>query len=690
MREFLAVLLAVALPLATASFCGTSGVPYSFEVLPSGAPVLGCAQPSCVVAEKDAKEDSEFLADIQGQVDGYFREGDRNTPRYRQQSAPKFVANCSGEFNELSCAKKNQWVGGIEYIDHPRQPLILQCCTYEGLKFSQDVGVTTVGPGEAITGGEVIRGGRQISFDVIANVRKVVEVGKPKKISYEVTVRRMNCLPDPPEPEVGYDADATDAVLKVLSSATGSEVGTASKFKSEKKPKKDSFKKRVSLKSKLESKEQPKAVSNEQIVSQEHNEFAVSGSTNTQRPPVQHGLPQAPLATIDSDKVVSNVVDSDRRDVDLIPATAPAPRTVPTAPSPAPLQNNAGSVPAAPTPAPVVAFNPFFPFPPQPLAFGVPSASGVTPITPPPAPAVPTMATPALPPELKQAMQEAMTPKYYGFPDNFPTIAPIPGFQPLPTLAPHPAIAPAPGLPGIAPLPAPSVAQAAPTFGGFPGFPGLAAPAPVVAPPPVPAPPPAPAVAQAAPTFGGFPGFPGFPVFPAPTLAPPPPAPQPQPAFQQGPAPPAPAVAHAAPTSQGAAVEESQGRPKQETLPELVTHPPYPTLEDMVKAIGLTGHPAPQYGHPFGSPHFMALGPPRVSPDAPLIVAPTIPPAPTFPTLPPVPQPLPTPAPVALAAPVAPAVPAAPAAAQGSVLASFPGFAPIPVSGLRPLSRPTK
>lgn len=53
--------------------------------------------------------------------------------------------------------------------------LILQCCTFAGLRFSQDVGVTNVGPGEAITGGEVIRDGRQISFDVIANARKVVD-----------------------------------------------------------------------------------------------------------------------------------------------------------------------------------------------------------------------------------------------------------------------------------------------------------------------------------------------------------------------------------------------------------------------------------------------------------------------------------------------------------------------------------
>lgn len=38
--------------------------------------------------------------------------------------------------------------------------------------------MTTIGPGEAITGGEVVRSGRQISFDVIANVKKIVNSGK--------------------------------------------------------------------------------------------------------------------------------------------------------------------------------------------------------------------------------------------------------------------------------------------------------------------------------------------------------------------------------------------------------------------------------------------------------------------------------------------------------------------------------
>uniref|UniRef100_A0A0N5BEB8 ZP domain-containing protein n=1 Tax=Strongyloides papillosus TaxID=174720 RepID=A0A0N5BEB8_STREA len=122
----------------------------------------------------------------------------------------------------FTCNKKNHWVGGIEYIDHPRQPLILQCCSFEGLKFSQEVGTTRVNPNEAINGGEVIRNGRQISFDVISNVKKVVEEDG-NKIGYEVTVRRMNCLPDPPEPTVNVDEGAPEEIVKVLEIASATE-----------------------------------------------------------------------------------------------------------------------------------------------------------------------------------------------------------------------------------------------------------------------------------------------------------------------------------------------------------------------------------------------------------------------------------------------------------------------------------
>ncbi|KJH42268.1 hypothetical protein DICVIV_11746 [Dictyocaulus viviparus] len=246
----------------TASFCGRSGVPFSVEVLPSGAPVLGCAQPSCIYQSADDFDESVFNTDQTGQADGFFREGDRPPQGYLQ--ANKLTANCSGDFDQLSCSRKNQWVGGIEYIDHPRQPLLLQCCTFEGLRFSQIVGVTPIGPGEAVTGGEVIRDGRQISFDVIANIRKVVDRNDSKmsvkmsmsyrlesqrkiglvkrmkkkqtrphrgmsllsyRIYYEVAVRRMNCLPDPPEIEIAVDDDVEEELLRVLEKANdGSEL----------------------------------------------------------------------------------------------------------------------------------------------------------------------------------------------------------------------------------------------------------------------------------------------------------------------------------------------------------------------------------------------------------------------------------------------------------------------------------
>lgn len=45
---------------------------------------------------------------VSGQSDGYFRDGDRSLKRYRHESAPTMTSNCSGQFNELSCPRKNR------------------------------------------------------------------------------------------------------------------------------------------------------------------------------------------------------------------------------------------------------------------------------------------------------------------------------------------------------------------------------------------------------------------------------------------------------------------------------------------------------------------------------------------------------------------------------------------------------
>lgn len=57
-------LLAASIGTAASASCGSSGIPFRFEVLPSGKPVLGCGSPTCFGAEnggRDLRHDSSFM-----------------------------------------------------------------------------------------------------------------------------------------------------------------------------------------------------------------------------------------------------------------------------------------------------------------------------------------------------------------------------------------------------------------------------------------------------------------------------------------------------------------------------------------------------------------------------------------------------------------------------------------------------
>ncbi|CAI2342770.1 unnamed protein product [Caenorhabditis sp. 36 PRJEB53466] len=205
MNPLAVTLLAALIGTASSASCGSSGIPFRFEVLPSGKPVLGCGSPTCFGAEnggRDLRHDSSFMAGPEGD-DGFFREGDIARVRVRNPDAPAQMANCPREFSSSSCVNPMTWVGGFQASEDG--DLSLQCCHYEGLRFSQEVGRPVVHPGEVYSGGEVLRDGRQTGFDAISNVRKIT--AGDGTVAYELTVTRMNCLPNPSEEgnEVSFD-----------------------------------------------------------------------------------------------------------------------------------------------------------------------------------------------------------------------------------------------------------------------------------------------------------------------------------------------------------------------------------------------------------------------------------------------------------------------------------------------------
>lgn len=214
MNPLTATLLAALIGTAASASCGSSGIPFRFEVLPSGQPVLGCGSPTCFGAEnagKDLRHDSNFMAGPDGD-DGFFREGDLARVRVRHGDAPAQMANCPREFSSSTCSSPMTWVGGFKASENG--DLSLQCCHYEGLRFAQEVGRPVVHPGEVYSGGEVLRDGRQTGFDAIANVKKITS--GDGTVAYELTVTRMNCLPNPAEQENEVSFDIQRDIGRIL------------------------------------------------------------------------------------------------------------------------------------------------------------------------------------------------------------------------------------------------------------------------------------------------------------------------------------------------------------------------------------------------------------------------------------------------------------------------------------------
>ncbi|KAI6173326.1 Intein splicing protein [Aphelenchoides besseyi] len=212
--------LLVLLPLSTiASFCGPASVPFSFESLPDGRPVLGCARPRCFGSGPDGKPagNPATFYRIAGKPDGYFRKNtEAQPPAIPAIAEPYFhsqIAKCASTYDSDQCNGENSWVGGIgPLVNVSALPLALQCCEYEALKHSADRGIAVVNPGQIVLGGEIQNGQRVYAFDYISDVTKRVKADGT--VSYDVAVRRMPCVPRPHE----FAVDIEDKVYEEISS----------------------------------------------------------------------------------------------------------------------------------------------------------------------------------------------------------------------------------------------------------------------------------------------------------------------------------------------------------------------------------------------------------------------------------------------------------------------------------------
>ncbi|KAK0406022.1 hypothetical protein QR680_018322 [Steinernema hermaphroditum] len=199
LRALLPLLLVSA---ASASYCGQAAIPFSFQALTNGQPVLGCARPSCFGWRADGTRaaDSAQFFKIFKRPDGFLRKTDIKNRAVVSDPEAGFVpqfAKCEMAYNSTECSQLNQWVGGIAPATNVTdEPIKLQCCTYTKLQdFSAERGEAEVRPGQIVIGGEVTHESRQFGFDYISNVRR--ELDENGKVVYTVTMKRFPCIPEP-------------------------------------------------------------------------------------------------------------------------------------------------------------------------------------------------------------------------------------------------------------------------------------------------------------------------------------------------------------------------------------------------------------------------------------------------------------------------------------------------------------
>lgn len=228
MKLVLSVLLVAQSNVISASFCGESSIPFSFEAQPNGQPILGCARPTCFGWTADGEpisRNAQFHRVLKV-PDGFQRkssEKPRKMNRIDRELYKEQSAVCETTYESESCLRTDQWVGGIGPMYNATiLPLALQCCTYDFLRESStDRGVAIVNPGQIVVGGEVLKNGRQYAFDYIADVLKMRS--EDDSVSYDVTIRRFLCLPIPDEPSTPVDetvlAEITDKFEPIDSDA---------------------------------------------------------------------------------------------------------------------------------------------------------------------------------------------------------------------------------------------------------------------------------------------------------------------------------------------------------------------------------------------------------------------------------------------------------------------------------------